>query len=912
MKIQKIIKVVSFLLALCLVTAAMPFALVSAEDLEVTADNIDALASSASFTYTFNNTKAGSAEGILTFDFGTLPKENVSSLKYYWVDENGVKLSDYSHIVEFGSAYIPEHNKTATHNSIANAVTGYTFLNSSVIPFGARAILAELAITVGDTTVQKSITSGKYVTVVDGSVVNSASLPGNKIQLTDYTADVGGKELYQLMYFADFHNYYEWKGAADADDEAFKSINYTYISSDGKSGSPQGKAMYAVNKILDNDPKSIGTFDVGDIIDDASGGTGSKKLAERGDYNAVLATYYQAGLMDYFNFFAVGNHDLISAYAAEGNNYFIDMLKKADAANKSLITENSLVTGLADTANSYYYDFYIGKDHYIVLSAPHENPAAFGEEQLAWFEALLAADNANGTRTFIACHESLSGTGVYGGGYLADEAQMKAILDENSDNHKVYFFTGHTHISYLDNIQNVYISKIGNVSYIGLPYICNTSTKYDSQGLQVKVYEDKVVMLGRQLYDDKAYCTDYLPSAMFVAKEDEAAEEIPSIITISNANQLSRIGIDPEMPLDGNYLLTADIDLSSFEKWTPIGYYTGASNINGVDTQFTGTFDGNGHTISNMYCVVDSGIYRFAGLFGSLKDATVKNLCLKDCVSYVYNGNKTSAAGMLAGGTVCTSASPYSTVISNVAVIGGWVKCAKANASNPGAAGGLVGFSQSGVTIKDCFVDTTITAVLNLATDAQSNQLGVGGLVGMAYDAKMTATDCIFAGTLDATKYYGTACTEPTVSLWRQNAFLGFNNRGMSDTKNDNAKNAVLTDCYYIDSVVVNSANLRGADGTAKTAEELSLCDIADLGFEENLWMHNGFTPILKVSGEKAFVTGDINDDGAVNVKDLVRFKNYDAGAKVTVALKAVDFNGSKVLEADDMLSLRKLLLGAE
>jgi hypothetical protein len=303
--------------------------------------------------------------------------------------------------------------------------------------------------------------------------------------------------------------------------------------------------------------------------------------------------------------------------------------------------------------------------------------------------------------------------------------------------------------------------------------------------MQVKVYEDKVVFLGRQLYDNGVYSTDLLPSAMMVYYEDGQTAEIPSVIGISTPQQLAKIGVDPQYPLSGNYILTADIDLSVYEKWTPIGYSSGESNINGVTTQFTGTFDGNGHKISNMYCLTDSGKYRFAGLFGSLKDATVKNLVLKDCKSYVYNGGVTSAAGMLTGGTVCSSSSPYSTVISNVAVIGGFVKCAKANASNPGAAGGLVGWSQSGVTITDCYVDTFVNSVLNVSGTAESLQIGVGGLVGMAYDSKLTATRCIFAGTLDGTKYYGADCTEPTAAYWRQNTVLGFHKKGASDTRYD-------------------------------------------------------------------------------------------------------------------------------
>ena len=46
--------------------------------------------------------------------------------------------------------------------------------------------------------------------------------------------------------------------------------------------------------------------------------------------------------------------------------------------------------------------------------------------------------------------------------------------------------------------------------------------------------------------------------------------------------------------LSSHYILTANIDLSGYSDWKPIGYTYGASN------PFNGTLDGNGKTISNM------------------------------------------------------------------------------------------------------------------------------------------------------------------------------------------------------------------------------------------------------------------------------------------------------------------------
>lgn len=77
----------------------------------------------------------------------------------------------------------------------------------------------------------------------------------------------------------------------------------------------------------------------------------------------------------------------------------------------------------------------------------------------------------------------------------------------------------------------------------------------------------------------------------------------------------------------GSYVLMTDIDMKDYE-WTPV--------------DFKGTFDGNGHAILNLKVTDTSGNFRttydgnykeydtyFAGLFGILEGATVKNLTLK-------------------------------------------------------------------------------------------------------------------------------------------------------------------------------------------------------------------------------------------------------------------------------------------
>ena len=85
----------------------------------------------------------------------------------------------------------------------------------------------------------------------------------------------------------------------------------------------------------------------------------------------------------------------------------------------------------------------------------------------------------------------------------------------------------------------------------------------------------------------------------------------------------------------GEVVLLNDIDMSSVTSWTPIGdidasNYTTAEPYVSVHP-FTGTFNGQGYAIKNLNCSADITNGGLAyGLFGSIENATVKNLALGD------------------------------------------------------------------------------------------------------------------------------------------------------------------------------------------------------------------------------------------------------------------------------------------
>ena len=254
---------------------------------------------------------------------------------------------------------------------------------------------------------------------------------------------------------------------------------------------------------------------------------------------------------------------------------------------------------------------------------------------------------------------------------------------------------------------------------------------------------------------------------------------------IATAEQLDLIRDD----LAGHYILISDIDLSRYENWMPIGTFQPRSDapedaeVPHPDYAFTGTFDGAGHTISNLTisCEAPMG----AGLFGcasgtesnaasighfTLKDVNVTGFYLvggavglqfmncpvsdihlegdnkltgmqgiggiigtgfdliSDCsatADVIVSGDDGACAGLIAGGTTMSS-------IKNCQVTGGSIT-AEGNAA--WGFGALCGAPWGAAEITDCKVSGTMITV-----NGENNRL-VGGLVGFGgtYDPEAPA-----------------------------------------------------------------------------------------------------------------------------------------------------------------------------
>ena len=250
---------------------------------------------------------------------------------------------------------------------------------------------------------------------------------------------------------------------------------------------------------------------------------------------------------------------------------------------------------------------------------------------------LKGNDKVKALHKFIDAH-STEATGIYGNNnseYTDDKRSMKITFDLWDDNYEVGGVTGNLNYTKYDLTEDgtttvTLIDKLKNL------YVESAGTKYNESNIRNVIYA-----------------------------------------WISNANELNSLQRVAEKLTDRdalsyNYVLKNDIDASGLVNAT---YNT----IGRGDIEFTGTFDGNGHTIV--------GLQANGGLFGKLgSGAVVKNI---NIVSSVFTGKNTGdSVGAVAaennGGT-----------ISNISGYGNTIK------GSGGYIGGLVGQNYGGISNSD-------------------------------------------------------------------------------------------------------------------------------------------------------------------------------------------------------------------
>ena len=239
---------------------------------------------------------------------------------------------------------------------------------------------------------------------------------------------------------------------------------------------------------------------------------------------------------------------------------------------------------------------------------------------------------------------------------------------------------------------------------------------------------------------------------------------------ISTADQLKLFrdivnGTGDQAQNRGAYaVLTANIDLNN-EPWTPIGNYTGENQI-----YYEGTFDGGGHTISGLNV---TGEFVYAGLFGTVKDGTIKSLTVAGKVS-------PSNSQCIVGGIVGYASNAVIKNCSNHCSVTG---------RTTSIIGGIAGFNSSGAII-DCYNVGTISGI-NYAE-------AIGGIVGSN------------SGTISNCYNVGTVSNDTSVG-----EIAGHNN-------------GTVENCYYLAGTNLNAVGQNNSNGNITKTESKTAANFAN------------------------------------------------------------------------------------
>ena len=256
-------------------------------------------------------------------------------------------------------------------------------------------------------------------------------------------------------------------------------------------------------------------------------------------------------------------------------------------------------------------------------------------------------------------------------------------------------------------------------------------------------------------------------------------------------------------------VLTADIDLNN-EAWTPIGPDR--------DSAYTGTFDGQGHTVKNLSVTVNGQPGR-AGLFGCVKDGTIRKLTVAGSVSCTANqGWCGGIAGYAMDETIENCASLCTVSCTGIdAKVGGIV--------------GLVDYNSSTLIIRDCY------NIGNITGNGNTGSSDTGGICGFYMNGKIS--NCYNVGEITGSGYV----SKIAVSAYNE-----------------------PTNCYYLSDTDTD------LNGTAKTAAEFANGDVLEelkADRDDSPWDSCQYVaaakitlPVFKGQGDEHTHNGDWTSNG--------------------------------------------------
>ena len=334
-----------------------------------------------------------------------------------------------------------------------------------------------------------------------------------------------------------------------------------------------------------------------------------------------------------------------------------------------------------------------------------------------------------------------------------------------------------------------------------------------------------------------------------------------------------------------NAVMTADIDLEN-RIFNNIGKFS-TSIYSGADDIYTGAFDGQGHTLNNFYT---NGAYNRRGVFGNIKEADIGNLTVTgeiDATQFELDSYETLL------GFVC---------MTNNSQIHDVTSCIDINSTSTAVkqmAGGIAAAANSSTGIKRCVNRGNITVNGN-------NSIAAGVIADVWSSAEVR--DCTNFGAITCSG--GSAAgmialmegDRNTISnCYNCGALTGSSDTNASAIALSPATKAEVTNCYYLDGTAPERVFTDNV--TAKSADRFAAGEVGSLlngsmsdgtqAWYQNI--DNNASPdpyplpdnsrgtIYRLgntgyfSNSPDFLLGDVNLDGAVNIRDVTAIQRYTA-----------------------------------
>ena len=447
-------------------------------------------------------------------------------------------------------------------------------------------------------------------------------------------------------------------------------------------------------------------------------------------------------------------------------------------------------------------------------------------------------------------------------------------------------------------IDHIFVTKAFNVEHYGVLNPCYYSTD-GSADYAEKAYSDHSPVLVKLTIrtPEVTDITTTPPPIVDGVYQLSTPEELQAFSYIVNG----MVGYTKNAAAKA--VLLNDIDMTGQTTWLPIG-----SN----NTPFTGTFDGQGHSIKNIVIKTNKS---YSGLFGKAQGATIKN--------FSVSGTLAVAEGSSEHGTVGYA---YATAISDVHSALN-ITTSKANADTKHI-GGIAGTIASGTNINRCSYSGTLT-------DAGTNT--VGGIVGYVDQSankisnainygkiQSKGSDTNTGGILGYVNYAGfkiSYCVN-VGTVTGNEAFAG-----QIIGRQIKAMTTPPTNLYYLDGGTLTAfgsgTETSSATGaTAVNAEQLASGEICyKLNGDQTVinWyqtLQTDLYPVLFPTHKVVFYSeadgyyndstkGDLNGDGAIDIADAVNILDLMAKGDND---PAADINNDGTVDIADFVSILNIM----